>query len=270
MSDHSTLSVSFSVPSDSSVDDDHGFVKLEAGESVPYINYLTKAQAVRWMKTFMFGTPPPASNCTGGVGYLIIYAYPSRSGLSYRIGTSKGTLTAHGLEPYEIVEIKQTEFEVELDIGSLPGETVSAIWQGDVFNSYGDYIVARPPTVTSSGTVEFPDPAYGALIVTKRGWRRVYELSIPPDPLEDENSMKAVVYAVWDGGVNGLEVEAPPGTEDDTCNNRMPWESTGDGSTTIIDDDDDDDPWYVSGTRDYHNINYCEDMFFPWMSEGTV
>lgn len=260
MSEYSSLIVTVGNPVTD--DGDHSFVKLEEGDWNPYVNYLTQAQAVGWLNTFMFGTSPPASNCSGGSATVTVYAYPSRMGLAFVLGTSSGFLTAKGVEPYENVEIRQVEFETELDSGALPGETVSAIWQGDTYWADGS-TAASPPITVSGSTINLPIATYGALVITKTGFRYVYELTITPDPNLDENSMDAVVYAIWDGGVNGIEITAPDGVEGDDCNNRA---GVGGGSTTIDENDDDDGDTYVEGKDHFCKVNWCTE----WMPGTPV
>lgn len=236
-------------------DSAHGFVELEQGPVVnPNTNFLTKAQAVGYISTWMFGTPPPPENCSNGIFERTIYAYPSRSGLAFRIGTSKGVLASAGMEPYEKVEIRQVEYETNIYSGGLPGEAVSAIWQGETYDYFGDSIV--PPSLRPTGdTVDIGREAYGAVVITRRGTRYVYRLSISPPFEEDENSFQAVVYAVWDGGVRGLQVTAPDGVVEDECNNRF-GRTPSDGDLTGVDEDD-NEPEYVEGSDTTYYVDYC-------------
>lgn len=246
MSQYGSLIVPVTAPPEPD-DGVHGFVKLEEGPVDSYRGYLTKLQTVAYINHLLLKTAAPNANCDEVGLSRFIYAYPSRPGLGFRVGTSRGVIVSRGLEPYEKEEILQVNMETAVSLDNYPGQ-VQAIWEGDVFDDGGTQ--TAPPPISSA----LPKPVYGTILVKYSGYRHVYELTAEPDSEAYENALQTLVYAVWPGGVNGLEVTVPDGAEAGDCNNRIGDFDPNDGTLDVLPPDI---PRYVNGEDTDHQIDYC-------------
>jgi len=252
----SNLIVSFSDPSSTGETPSHGYVKLVEGEIEKEITgLLTKFQAVQFMSKLLFGGTPPQEKCYTSELKKIVYAYPSRNGMSFRMGISRGTIVGGIIERYKITELVQVNLEVLDYADNYPGSTVKSIWEGDLYTEDGEDLITEDTTI----------PAYGTQKVTYEGWRWVYNVTITVDESLAEDSIQCLVYAVWDSGVTGLEISVPSAFEEQDCNTSIPDGYTPPGSKTEAELELEGEK-YISGEDSNHNVNWCE---FPNFLSGT-
>lgn len=249
-----------------------GSLLLEQEAWDPYTGHLTKVAAVGWLRKMLFGGDAPIPNCPGdGPGYQkAVYAYPSPEGLNYRAYISHGRLTGPVIERREFSELIQCNLDRRPQLKYPALSITSHQWQGETYNAKGDMVPA-PQIAVVDNTIRLSAEVYGSLRVSYLVCRHTYVVAVTPRDEYGENKLQAYLLAVWAGGNNHLEIEAPATAEDGVCNSRwnpgtgmfdyLPTWSEGMGGGFSGDGDgegDDDNPFRpVDGQDEHKYIDYC-------------
>jgi hypothetical protein len=249
-----------------------GSVHLEQEKWDPYTGHLTKVAALGWLQKMLFGGDAPPSNCPGdGPGYQkALYAYPQPEGLNYQAYLSHGLLTGPVIQRREFTEL------IQCNLDRRPGLKYPAIainsheWQGETYDGQGNMV--PPPLVeVVDNSIRLSSAVYGSLRVSYLVCRHTYVAAVQPREEYGENKLQTYLLAVWAGGNNHLEVEAPATAEDGLCNSRwnpgagmfgyLPTWSEGMGGGLSGDgdgDEEDDNPYRpVDGEDENRYIDYC-------------
>jgi hypothetical protein len=164
----------------------------------------------------------------------------SRADLPYTISASYGALTGPMMENDEISSSVTVEGESSVDLETEVSGTVQASWEGPVYDADNNSIVPVPKISVDGSILSF---YLGKELVEVTGTLRLgyteaydlYILTIFPrdagtyDADDDATAYQSTVMAVYNGGIETLEVDLPDMTGN--CG----------GSNLIVDPDDDDD-----------------------------
>lgn len=251
-----SLTISLAVPA--SDREPRDLLQIEQDDWLPYTGVVTRAEMVRFVAAILYGGVYESRlecGLAGGAVVCAIRVYPRIPALAYQFSTSWGTLSERAvIEPEieEIINFRLTDREEP----SHPARSISsATWLAETYDSSGAVIPA--PQLTIDGdSILAAVPVYGAVRVTYTTERHDYLLTAPRRDDAVDNHFSAVVYGVYDGGINWLEVEMPPGIEgfeadaDADCG----WGSV-DGAITTPDDEA--RPVLPSGADRLTVVDYC-------------
>lgn len=219
MSD-ATLSIPFAPPSAADATED--LVLLEQKEWAKRTGLLTRAGMVRWLDAVLYRQGNGASglmDCglnAGGDLEIILYAYPLRPGVRFRLVTTIGQLVGGDYEEIEESESVSLDMTAEASINHPALRIRSASWLVGPYNPDGNPIPA-PPLWTDGRRIIAPRPMYGSvhltLIVPRYTWRLVLPWA----------EAAALVMAGWSefavclpppGRPVALALNTPPGFEE--------------------------------------------------------
>jgi hypothetical protein len=195
-----------------------GLLQIEQQEWSAYTGRVTTGVMVSALRTMLYGEESTDRvNCGVIDGAVIcqIDVYPRRPGLAYQFATSWGELSPRSEE--EITETELVSFHLESNASpSHPcREILSATWvDGLVYDGEGNEIAA-PQLVIASNTIATKNgqAIYGTAEVVYRTERHSYTLTIPRRDEAIDNFFSAVVYGWYEGGIDYLQIELPPGIE---------------------------------------------------------
>lgn len=198
-----------------------GSVLLEQDAWKPYTGFLTKAGAVAYLRSLLFGEPDdaPTENCgaAGGVdgnaATGTVYAYPDPPELAYQLHVSNGTLSGQMVEILPFSEIVQFQNSTEAALQYPTRTILAAEWL-----SKGEGL---PEILTAGGRVRTKTPVLGSMMVVYEIVRHSREVSVAPRLGATQNSYQNFIYAVWDGGNAYLEYKPPPDAEEGTNGSHL-------------------------------------------------
>jgi len=189
------------------------------------------------------------------VRYTSIRCYPLVEDLVYQFFTSHGTLSERFIEM--VVEEEELSFTLTTEEvpEHPPREMLSVEWMDECYDSSGT-VVDQPALTIDGKKVTIPSPVYGSAMVRYRTERHSYTLSSPRRDEAIDDHYSAAVWGVYDGGINWLQIEMPPGIEtfEADAEAECGW---GSGSGTLIGPDD--DPYPVADTTHTRitDVDYC-------------
>jgi len=191
----------------------------------------------------------------GGSVVCLVYVYPLVEDLVYQFHTSHGSLSDRSVEM--LIEDEEVNFTLTTEERPQhpPREILSAQWLDECYDSHG--AVVDPPALTINGQqITIPSPVYGSALVRYRCERHGYVLNAPRRDDAIGNHYSAAVWGVYNGGLNWLEIEMPPGIDTFELDAEADcgW---GAGSGTLTSPDD--DPYPVSDTTHTRitDVDYC-------------
>jgi hypothetical protein len=188
---------------------------LEQEEWRPYTGRVSSVAMVNWLAAVLYGeefTHRLDCGMSGEAMVCAVFAYPRVAGLAYQLRASHGELSERAAALVEITETVNFRLEATAAPRYPARQIQSARWLADCYDATG--AVITPPTLTIDGDqLQAGLAIYGAAEVTYTTERHSYILTVArrDDAIEDHYS--AVVYGVYDGGLNWLEIEPPPGVE---------------------------------------------------------
>ena len=235
-----------------------GLLQIEQQEWSAYTGRVTTGVMVSALRTLLYGEESTDRvNCGVIDGAVIcqIDVYPRRSGLEYQFAASWGELSPRYEE--EITETELVSFHLASSASpSHPcREILSATWVDHlVYDAEGNKIAA--PALIIDGTIATQNgqAIYGTAEVIYRSERHRYSLVIPRRGTAIDNFFSAVVYGWYEGGLDYLQIDLPPGIEVFEADAKA---SCGYSSTASVTDDEDDpidQPVTASRVSD---IDYC-------------
>ena len=188
---------------------------IEQQEWKPYTGVVTKGSMIKYLSALLYSESYEEQlDCgmSGGNVVCSVYVYPRVLGLAYQFHASHGTLSTRLQETVEITEACNFSLESAVAPKYPPLSIASATWADEVYDIVGNSIT--PPALTiASGEITTALAVYGAVDITYTTERHTYILTAPRRDEAVDNFYSAVVYGVYAGGLNFLEIEMPPGIE---------------------------------------------------------
>lgn len=236
-----------------------GLLLIEQQEWAAYTGKVTTGVMVSALRALLYGEESSDRvNCGVIDGAVIcqIDVYPLTPGLRYRFAASWGNLSTRYEE--EITETELVSFHLESTASpSHPcREILSAAWVDNlVYDAAGNEIAA--PTLIIDGTTiatKNGQAIYGTASVVYRTERHRYSLVIPRRDTAIDNFFSAVVYGWYEGGLDYLQIDLPPGIEVFEADAEA---SCGYGSTASVTDDEDNPLEQPVTASRVSIIDYC-------------
>lgn len=219
-------------------------ITIEQEEWSPYTGYLTKANMVKIVASYLYGTDFGATiDCGIADGQLVtlIYAYPKIADLDYTMRCSRGTLSERLVEFVEETEVVNFELEDIASLSHPARELISYDWYDEfkVYDKTGKEI-AYPVVTIIDNEVSLSQKVYGSVEVTYQVERHTYGITVEQREESIENFYSSVVFATYEKGIKYLELTQPPNS--DELNENLDASCTGgykiNGSFSSEDDDD--------------------------------
>jgi len=222
------------------------------------VGTITKLTIVLTMAARLFGLDDPEPVDCGMDGDAFetnVFVYPYEPELIYNIGVTNGALGSGTLGEHSVTEILSFSLDTEQSVRYPVNEFISASWVGDVWSADGE-VVGQPGIEWDDGTVTVAEKIYGSLEVRYTTLRYAHSLRVAAREDAVENVFQSVVWANWNGGVKLLEIDAPPGAEEDYAAGV---ECTGGEIGEVNPDDDPPVPPPGQSADRTINLNYCRD-----------
>ena len=236
-----------------------GLLQIEQQEWSAYTGKVTTGVMVSALRTLLYGDETTDSvNCGVIDGSVIcqIDVYPRRRGLRYQFASSWGDLSARYEE--EITETELVSFHLESTASpSHPClEIISAAWVDDLVYDADGNEIAAPSLIIDGTTIATKNgqAIYGTAEVVYRTERHSYTLIIPRRDEAIDNFFSAVIYGWYEGGIDYLQIDLPPGIEvfeadaSATCGHSI--------TASVTDDEDNPIDQPVTASR-VSIIDYC-------------
>jgi hypothetical protein len=237
--------------------DARNLLQIEQEDWAAYTGVVTRSEMVYAIANTLYGTSyDPATWCGLVDGNVVstIYVYPRIPDLAYQLHTSWGSLSQRREATIELTEILNYRLTDAVQPDHPPLAIRSASWLDDCYDAAGT-LVAPPALTIESGEIRSAQKVYGAVTINYTTIRHTYTLNQPRRETAIDNQYSAAVYGLYEGGINWLVLEMPPGIEafeadpDAWCG----WS----GSGRVIDDDK--EPWPVNpgGADRRTTVDYC-------------
>ena len=235
MTEFRSLSLSLSDDRDSA----ENLLFLEQKAFSPFAGKLTKGGMVTGFLSWVLPREyeEPGNTCGGSSGIFTatIYAYLYLQTLNYSIDTSYGSLGERVVEDITYTEGVQLSLKDRVDFSYPNEEIISTEWVGAVYNSRGETI-PKPSFTADNRTLYFSEKVYGYLKVKYKITRHRYSAIVSGRNIKDatitEDKYTSTVFAVYDGGIDWIQVQSPYGFEDfdGECGNGVILDTTPDDS----------------------------------------
>jgi hypothetical protein len=251
----SSLSISFASPEISVLSD---VLKIVQKPWESKTGLLTKAKFYTAVNSLLQGSifenPIDCGFNSDGSLTSTIYVYLEDSDFPYVLKTSYGVLGSKYGENAAHEEIIQFSYgdSSTLEFSPKTG-SVSYSWIGDVYD-YDGNIISEPTVSINEKTVALSSKVYGSLKVNYTAFRHVYTLTAYPREDTEENIFSAVVYALYEGGIEWLSLTEPPNADDIALNSNCGWPSY---SSELEGEDDTFEVPKVYQSDVTYYINYC-------------
>jgi hypothetical protein len=188
----------------------------------PYVGVVSIADMVREASNQLYGTSyitDPWCGVVDGEVVSTIYVYPRTPFLLYQFHTSWGRLSPRYEATLELTEILNYRLTREVQPDHPPLAIMDAAWIDDCYDADGTVIVP-PLLIIAEGKITSAIEVYGAVSVRYTTIRHTYTLNQPRRTDALDNQYSAVVYGLYEGGINWLMLALPPGLaaiEDDAA-----------------------------------------------------
>lgn len=222
----SSLTISFSREKISGIS---GVLKIKQEPWKSDTGMLTKSDFYVFVKNLLessiFGNPVDCGFNPDGSITTTIYVYLEDPDFLYSLKTSYGVLGSKYGESASEEEMIQFSSSNTANLNFIPENgSVSYSWLGDTYNLEGD-LVENPSVSIDGSQVELSYTVFGSLKVTYSAFRHVYNLTAYPREDADENLFSAVVYALYEGGIDWLELSNPPNVDEISLYDNCGWGS---------------------------------------------
>ncbi len=190
---------------------------IEQEDWRPYTGVVTLGDMVGYLAALLYGEDfQDRIDCglTGGEVVCAVFVYPRRAGLAYQFHTSHGILSERRIEDIEVEEGVNFSLSNRAAPHYPPLAIFEAEWLAEVYDVAGN-LISPPALIISGGEIRSAVPCYGSVQVRYTTERHSYILTAPrrDDGQTIDNYYSAVVYGVYAGGINWLEIDMPPGIE---------------------------------------------------------
>jgi len=168
-----------------------------------------------------------------------IQVHKSRADLHYTITASYGTLSQQHVNNSTQTKSITVRGEDSINLDHVPTGSVSAEWEGNVIGANGSILNPKPEITVDGLTLSFGQKVVGTIRISYGESHDTYILTIEPRAADAANSddaestYQSTVVAVWDGGIEVLEISLPGGLDDGNCQG-------GGNSIVAINDDDEE------------------------------
>lgn len=232
------LTILYTVPATEALD----LLIIEQGEWAATTGTITKAELVRYLAAMIDGTEYTSSTDCGfdahGDVLCLVDVYPLMAGLVYQFHTSHGSLSGPVVEMVEATELLNFTLS-NSERPNHPARSIRSVsWLDKCYDASGA-VVSPPPLAIDGDTITIPSPVYGSVSCTYTTERHRYTLTAPRRTDAVDGFYEAVVYGLYDGGLNWLQIEMPPGittfAEDADADCGL-----GGGTSTVTEEPDDD------------------------------
>lgn len=206
------LTISLNGPATESL----GLLQIEQQPWAAYTSVVTTGAMVRALRTMLYGDEYQDTIDCGLVGanvVCIIDVYPRMRELEYQFSASWGVLSDRSEQ--DVIETELVSFR--LSATATPSHPAFAILSADwvdnlVYDTAGNERKA-PGLIIDGDTIATADGStiYGTAEVRYRTERHSYILTIPRRDDAVDNFYSAAVYGWYQGGLEWLIVEMPPG-----------------------------------------------------------
>jgi hypothetical protein len=231
---------------------------IEQLDWMPYVGGLSRFAMVSYLAGLIYDNEKykPFYDCgiQDGRYLTVLYVYPLRPGLNYRLRVTHGKLGERREEAAKMQETIKVKLNRTIDLKYPATDIVSMAWQGACHNA--QLSVVPPPTLRVSADrrhILVDAEVYGTVNLTTLAERHVYTLAVSKRTEAVENHYSSVAYGVYDGGPPEiLIIKPPPGAEelDGEC---------GQGGGTIIGAPDDEPPNWPDPHADRTTVyNWCD------------
>jgi hypothetical protein len=238
--------------------DGRDMLQIQQEEWGAYVGTVSIADMVREVSNRVFGTTYDSNPWCGvsdeGDVVSTIYVYPRTPYLLYQFFTSWGRLSSRYETTLELTETINFRLSASVQPDHPPLVILAAEWLDDCYAADGTVI--SPPFLTiEGGEIHSSAIVYGAVSVRYTTLRHTYTLNQPRRTSAIDNQYSAVVYGVYEGGINWLVLQMPPGLDTIEADEAA---SCGWGGELRMPDDD-SQPWPVSpGGADRRTVvDYC-------------
>jgi len=250
----SQLGISYSGPAAAAPLD---LLLIEQEEWSGSTGQVSRVEMVRYLAALFSGEEYQSSvDCgmEGGSVVCLVYVFPLLEDLVYQFHASHGSLSQRSVAL--LVEEEELNFTLTIEASPShpPREILSVEWLDECYDSQGT--VVDPPDLTIDGLqITIPSPVYGSALVRYRTERHAYLLHAPRRDDAIDNHYSAAVWGVYDGGINWLEIEMPPGIE--TFELDAEADCGWGGSGILLNPDN--DPYPVADTTHTRitDVDYC-------------
>ncbi len=226
--DEAALTVSFSNPSAVSAAGD--CLKIEQKPWGKDVGKTSNMQAIHGIAAAVNGGRWPDMYCGGLNGVFVgtVYAYPCDPYLIYQFKVSHGLVTSKMVEVAVREEIIQCSMQLEHATDYPVLSMLAQAWIGHCYDHNGN-ITGRPVVTEIDNKIVFDQEVYGSLRVQYQVLRHVYRVTVSKRLSSIENNYQSIAYAVWNGGVIWIDIEAPANFEafDGDCGNGAWYDGDG-------------------------------------------
>lgn len=186
------------------------------------VGVTTEMTGILGIASAINGTRWPEVFCGGMNGYFnaTVYVYPCDFGMDYQFHVSHGSVTSGSTDIKYREEVVQCSMQLVHTLDYPLYQLGSMSWIGRCYDSQGNF-VSRPQVSIYGNQVVISEEVYGSVRVRYTVVRHTYHVTISRRFAAIENKYESVAYAVWDGGVKWIDIEAPAGFEayDGDCGN---------------------------------------------------
>lgn len=197
------------------------FVLIEQEPWDPFIDTLTKLGAVAYLNKLLFDKGDGAKlNCStlDGLCSPMLYVYPSRPDLVYRLAVTWGNLGKRTIKKLAYTEVIQSSLEDRFNPKYPTEEIIKCVWAGDAYNKDGE-LIGLPEVTIVGDEIRLSEKVYGTMLVTYWVYQHRYGVAIRNRPAAIENKMQSFAYAIWKGGNKVEKIKIPDMAESGKCAN---------------------------------------------------
>jgi len=206
---------SLTIPFSDSSATPENYLKIEQEPWGKDVGKTTNMQAILAVSAAVYGGRWPNANCGGlnGEFRATVYVYPGNPHMSYRFKVSHGRVTHGPLGVPFREEIIQCGLQLEHETDYPIFAVITKAWIGRCYDNEGN-ITIRPEVTIVGNKIILSKKVYGSLRIRYMAIRHTYHVIVSKRLNAIENTYQSVAYAVYDGGVEWTDIEAPANFEE--------------------------------------------------------
>jgi len=232
-----SLTINFT-PLSSSVSRD--CLKIEQEPWGKDVGETTNMQGVAGIVAAITGSLWPDRKCgANGIGEFTatVYVYSCENiGRNYQFKVSHGSVSGRTIETAYREELVQCSMQLEHNTDYPVKQIATTAWIGHCYDERGT-MTGRPEVdISDDGKITLSKKVWGSLRIRYTVERHIYEVTINRRFGALENKYVSVAYAVWDGGIKWIDIDAPANFEefDGDCENGAYWKNIFDENGNLI------------------------------------